>query len=204
MNLSDEVIIPVPRQKVWEGLNDPDVLKQCIPGCEEIEKTSPTEFMAKVTAKVGPVKARFTGKVSMTDLDPPNGYRISGEGQGGAAGFAKGMRPVATWKWTAADPTPIRVGPLLVPWAAMPWQLEQPSRNNFLPLRIWVASCSADCASVAEAPDRRSACEMLSVIVSASFCSPPSIRTACWSLPTICPGRQQMRFWNSLRVVVLS
>ena len=90
MDMSGEYRIAAPREAVWAALNDPDLLRECIPGCEEIEKTSPTEFMAKVTAKVGPVKARFTGKVSMTDLDPPNGYRISGEGQGGAAGFAKG------------------------------------------------------------------------------------------------------------------
>jgi carbon monoxide dehydrogenase subunit G len=90
MDMSGEYRIAAPREAVWAALNDPDLLRQCIPGCEEIEKTSPTEFTAKVTAKVGPVKARFGGKVAMTDLDPPNGYRISGEGQGGAAGFAKG------------------------------------------------------------------------------------------------------------------
>jgi len=90
MDMSGEYRIAAPREAVWAALNDPDLLRQCIPGCEEIEKTSPTEFTAKVTAKVGPVKARFGGKVTMSDLDPPNGYRISGEGQGGAAGFAKG------------------------------------------------------------------------------------------------------------------
>ncbi len=90
MDMSGEYRIAAPREVVWAALNDPDLLRECIPGCEEIEKTSPTEFIAKVTAKVGPVKARFTGKVNMTDLDPPNGYKIMGEGQGGAAGFAKG------------------------------------------------------------------------------------------------------------------
>ncbi|SRR6266404_743289 len=90
MDMSGEVRIAAPREAVWRALNDPEILRQCIPGCEEIEKLSDTEMTAKVTAKVGPVKARFGGKVTLSDLDPPNGYRISGEGQGGAAGFAKG------------------------------------------------------------------------------------------------------------------
>lgn len=90
MDMTGEYRIPAPRQTVWEALNDPEVLRQCIPGCEEIDKLSATEMTAKVTAKVGPVKARFSGKVTLSDLDPPNGYRISGEGTGGAAGFAKG------------------------------------------------------------------------------------------------------------------
>jgi uncharacterized protein len=95
MDMTGEYRIPAPREAVWKALNDPDVLKQCIPGCEEIEKKSDTEFAAKVTAKVGPVKAKFGGNVQLTDLDPPNGYTISGEGTGGAAGFAKGGAKVA-------------------------------------------------------------------------------------------------------------
>lgn len=90
MEMSGEYKINAPREKVWAALNDPEILKQSIPGCEEIDQKSPTEMSAKVTAKVGPVKAKFTGEVELTDLDPPNGYRISGEGKGGAAGFAKG------------------------------------------------------------------------------------------------------------------
>jgi carbon monoxide dehydrogenase subunit G len=90
MDMSGEVRIAAPREAVWRALNDPEILRQCIPGCEEIEKLSDTEMTAKVTAKVGPVKARFGGKVTLSNLDPPNGYKISGEGQGGAAGFAKG------------------------------------------------------------------------------------------------------------------
>jgi len=90
MDLSGEYRIPADRETVWRALNDPDVLRSSIPGCDELDKVSDTEFAAKVTAKVGPVKAKFTGKVTLTDLDPPKGYRISGEGQGGAAGFAKG------------------------------------------------------------------------------------------------------------------
>lgn len=90
MEMSGEYKINAPREKVWAALNNPEILKQSIPGCEEIDQKSPTEMSAKVTAKVGPVKAKFTGEVELTDLDPPNGYRISGEGKGGAAGFAKG------------------------------------------------------------------------------------------------------------------
>jgi uncharacterized protein len=90
MDMTGERRIPAPRQKVWEGLNDPEILKQAIPGCDSIEKLSDTEFTAKVTARVGPVKASFAGKVTLSDLDPPSGYTISGEGTGGVAGFAKG------------------------------------------------------------------------------------------------------------------
>jgi carbon monoxide dehydrogenase subunit G len=88
--MSGEYRIEAPRQKVWDALNDPEILKQAIPGCEEINRLSDTEMTAKVVAKVGPVKAKFTGEVTLSDLDPPNSYRISGEGKGGAAGFAKG------------------------------------------------------------------------------------------------------------------
>ena len=90
MDMTGEYRIAAPREAVWKALNDPDVLKQCIPGCESVDKTSDTEFTARVTSAIGPVKAKFTGKVKLGDLDPPNGYTISGEGQGGAAGFAKG------------------------------------------------------------------------------------------------------------------
>ena len=90
MDLNGEYRIAAPREAVWKALNDADVLKQCIPGCESIEKTSDTEFNAKVRAKIGPVSAGFTGKVTLSDLDPPNRYKISGEGQGGVAGFARG------------------------------------------------------------------------------------------------------------------
>ena len=95
MDMSGEYVIPAPRKDVWEALNDPEILKQCIPGCESVDKTSDTEFEAKVTAKVGPVRAKFTGKVTLSDINPPNGYTISGEGSGGAAGFAKGGAKVS-------------------------------------------------------------------------------------------------------------
>jgi uncharacterized protein len=90
MDMTGEHQIKAPRSVVWAGLNDPDVLKRSIAGCEELVKSSDTEFQAQVTAKVGPVKAKFSGKVTLSDLDPPNGYTITGEGSGGAAGFAKG------------------------------------------------------------------------------------------------------------------
>lgn len=90
MDLTGETIIAAPRARVWQALNDPEILKQAIPGCESVDKQSDTEFAAKVTAKIGPVKASFTGQVTLLDLDPPNGYRIQGEGKGGPAGFAKG------------------------------------------------------------------------------------------------------------------
>lgn len=90
MNFAGQYRIEAPRALVWEALNDPEVLRQSIPGCQEIEKESDTAFTAKVKARLGPVSAAFKGRVELTDLDPPNGYTISGEGQGGVAGFAKG------------------------------------------------------------------------------------------------------------------
>ncbi len=90
MEMTGEHRIAAPRSVVWEGLNDPEVLRRSIPGCDTLEKTSPTEMTATVTAKVGPVKASFGGQVTLSNLNPPESYTISGEGKGGAAGFAKG------------------------------------------------------------------------------------------------------------------
>jgi uncharacterized protein len=90
MTMSGEYQLPVPRETVWEKLNDPATLKTCIPGCEQLDKLSDNEFQAVATAKIGPVKATFKGKVTLSDIDPPNGYKISGQGDGGVAGFAKG------------------------------------------------------------------------------------------------------------------
>jgi carbon monoxide dehydrogenase subunit G len=95
MTMNGEVQLSATRDKVWAMLNDPEVLKACIPGCEQLDKSSDTEFQAVATLKVGPVKARWKGKVRLLDLDPPNSYRISGEGEGGVAGFAKGNAKVA-------------------------------------------------------------------------------------------------------------
>ena len=90
MDMCGEYRIAASRQAVWEALNVPAILKASIPGCEELEQDTADAFTAKVRAKVGPVSARFSGKVKIVDPDPPNGYRIEGEGTGGAAGFAKG------------------------------------------------------------------------------------------------------------------
>lgn len=90
MEMTGEYKIPASRERVWEALNDPEILKACIPGCQELNKDSDTEMSAKVSARVGPVSAKFAGKVQLSDIDPPNGYKISGEGTGGVAGFAKG------------------------------------------------------------------------------------------------------------------
>ena len=90
MTMTGEIELAAPRQRFWEKLNDPAVLKACIPGCEELERSDDQGFRAVARMKVGPVSARFRGKVTLSDLDPPNGYKISGEGEGGVAGFAKG------------------------------------------------------------------------------------------------------------------
>jgi carbon monoxide dehydrogenase subunit G len=95
MDMSGEYRIPAPRQRVWEALNDPEILKASIPGCEELNRLSDRDLEAKVRAKVGPVSATFNGKVTLSDLNPPESYRIAGEGKGGAAGFAKGGADVA-------------------------------------------------------------------------------------------------------------
>jgi carbon monoxide dehydrogenase subunit G len=94
MDMTGSRRIAASRQKVWAALNDPDILRQCIPGCEQLEMQSPTEMTARVRLAVGPVRATFNGKVRLADIDPPNGYRISGEGSGGVAGFAKGAAAV--------------------------------------------------------------------------------------------------------------
>jgi len=90
MDMTGEYRIPAPRERVWAALNDPDTLKASLPGCESLERVSDQEFAATVAAKVGPVRARFKGQVTLSDLNPPESYKITGEGKGGAAGFAKG------------------------------------------------------------------------------------------------------------------
>ena len=90
MDMTGEYRIPASRETVWKALNDPEVLKRSIPGCDDLQMTSATEMTAKVSAKVGPVSAKFSGKVTLSDINPPVSYKISGEGQGGVAGFAKG------------------------------------------------------------------------------------------------------------------
>jgi len=90
MDMTGEYRIPAPRERVWAALNDPETLKASLPGCQSLEKLSDHEFAATVVAKVGPVQAKFNGNVTLSNLNPPESYTISGEGKGGAAGFAKG------------------------------------------------------------------------------------------------------------------
>ena len=90
MQMTGEQRIAASRQKVWEALNDPDVLRRCIPGCQSLEKEADDRLKATVEIKIGPIGARFNGAVTLSDLDPPNGYTITGDGQGGTVGFAKG------------------------------------------------------------------------------------------------------------------
>jgi hypothetical protein len=95
MEMSGEYRIAAPRATVWAALNDPEILKASIPGCQELEKRSDTEMAAKVITKIGPVKATFNGEVTLSNINPPSGYTITGEGKGGVAGFAKGGADVA-------------------------------------------------------------------------------------------------------------
>ena len=90
MDMTGEYKIPASREKVWAALNDKAILEACIPGCDEFEKVSDTEFKARVTSKIGPVKAKFKGAVTLKDIKAPESYRIEGQGEGGIAGFAKG------------------------------------------------------------------------------------------------------------------
>jgi hypothetical protein len=90
MDMTGQYRIPAPREQVWAALNDPETLKASLPGCQSLEKLSDREFAATVVAKVGPVQAKFNGNVTLSNLNPPESYTISGEGKGGAAGFAKG------------------------------------------------------------------------------------------------------------------
>ncbi len=90
LELTDEILIPAPRDQVYAALNDPEVLKECIPGCEELTKHSDTELEAKVVLKIGPVKAKFGGNVTLDTAGAPETFSLAGEGSGGAAGFAKG------------------------------------------------------------------------------------------------------------------
>jgi carbon monoxide dehydrogenase subunit G len=94
MEMTGEQLIPASQQDTWNALNDPEILKACVPGCEAIDPVSQNEFQVAMVARVGPVSAKFKGKLSLSDLDPPNSYSIAFEGQGGAAGFGKGSARV--------------------------------------------------------------------------------------------------------------
>ena len=94
LEMTGVYMLPLPRAAVWTALNDPSLLRQCIPGCESFDKLSETDFAVVSRLAVGPIKARFKGKLKLQDLDPPNGCTILGEGEGGIAGFAKGSAAV--------------------------------------------------------------------------------------------------------------
>lgn len=95
MDMSGSARIEAPIDRVWVALNDPEILRQAIPGCESLEKTSDTDLVAKVVLKIGPIKARFEGAVTLDNLNPPTSYTITGAGKGGIAGFAKGGADVS-------------------------------------------------------------------------------------------------------------
>ena len=95
MELNGEIRIEAPREQVYAALNDPEILRKSIPGCEELEQISETELVATVVIRIGPIKANFQGQVMLSDLNPPESYTISGEGKGGSAGFAKGGAKVS-------------------------------------------------------------------------------------------------------------
>jgi carbon monoxide dehydrogenase subunit G len=90
MEMTGEQLVPAPQQTVWDALNDPDMLKACVPGCESITPSGENEYQVLMVARVGPVSAKFKGKLTLSDVKAPDSYSISFEGQGGAAGFAKG------------------------------------------------------------------------------------------------------------------
>src|SRR5881394_2330417 len=90
MEMTGEQLIAAPQQMVWDALNDPQILKACVPGCESIERTGDNEYQVLMVARVGPVSAKFKGKLTLSDIKPPESYSIAFEGQGGPAGFAKG------------------------------------------------------------------------------------------------------------------
>jgi carbon monoxide dehydrogenase subunit G len=102
MEMSGEQIIPATQAQTWDALNDPEILKACVPGCESITKTAENEYVVLMTARIGPVSAKFKGKLALSDLDPPNSYSIAFEGQGGVAGFGKGGAKVQLAPDTAA------------------------------------------------------------------------------------------------------
>lgn len=105
MEMSNSRVVPAPRERVWAALNDPEVLKACIPGCEAFERTGDSSYKATVAARVGPVSARFAGRVELLDIDAPNGYTLRFEGQGGAAGFANGQAKVTLSPADAGETT---------------------------------------------------------------------------------------------------
>ena len=94
MDMSNSVVLPAPQTQVWAALNDPEILKQCVPGCESIERIDDNAYQVAMTVAIGPVRAKFKGNLRLTDIDAPNAYTLQFDGQGGAAGFGKGTARV--------------------------------------------------------------------------------------------------------------
>ena len=94
MEMTGEQLVPLPQDETWRALNDTAILKECIPGCESMEKTADNEYQLTMTAKVGPVSAKFKGKMTLAEINAPDSYKLMFEGQGGVAGFAKGQAEV--------------------------------------------------------------------------------------------------------------
>ncbi|MBC08957.1 MAG: carbon monoxide dehydrogenase, partial [Gammaproteobacteria bacterium] len=105
MIIEEKQEIAASPKKVWEGLNDPDTLRACLPGCEEFELIEPNKFLVVMQAKIGPVKARFKGEIDLADINPPHSYTITGSGKGGVAGFAKGVARVSLGGLNNGDAT---------------------------------------------------------------------------------------------------
>lgn len=103
MDMTGAQVLPLPRERVWEALNDPEMLKRCIPGCESVERTADDTYRMVMVAAVGPVKAKFAGTLAVSDADPPNGYTLAFEGSGGVAGFGKGHAKVRLVPETGDD-----------------------------------------------------------------------------------------------------
>src|SRR4051812_44574537 len=103
MEMTGEQIIPASQQETWQALNDPEFLKSCVPGCESMEQVSPNEYAVLMVARVGPVSAKFKGKMTLSDVHPPESYALGFEGQGGVHGFAKGSARVALKPQSAAE-----------------------------------------------------------------------------------------------------
>jgi hypothetical protein len=131
MKMTGEVALPADRQTVWEKLNDPAVLKACIPGCQSLEVTPEGGFAAVAKIKVGPVSATFKGAVTLSDLDPPNGYKISGLGEGGVAGFAKGptYRPAARFCRMTSKPISVASSRSSVAVSSTAWPRRWPTSS---------------------------------------------------------------------------
>lgn len=135
----------VTQQQAWDALNDPETLKKCIPGCDKFELTGDNTYSVALAVKIGPVSAKFSGKVMLSDIVAPDGYKLTFEGQGGVAGFAKGSSSVSLKPVAVADSAPTAEG---APAAeATPWLRPPPAANSTTPCRPRSAARSPSSAS---------------------------------------------------------